>query len=683
LGTLNGNGVERYLIDSAGVLYYLDRENICGYDLINFDRHVMVKIITDSILLADFSDFTDVQIRSKIPLVSPIKTNAIRINGQYLFIANTDDSLRIYDIVNPNNPTLINVVGIANLSIIGTTICTGSTYNQFAGMLNDIYNISDPYNIRFIRCDTIRSSGTTWHCFMREAQGDTVIFYRFYSLTFNLEIAFFSYDTLGNRIFIVQVGGGSDVSAYFFNQAFAFGSSRYYLYSYTDYLIKGIMNGSYPFNLYSKNLDLYNDYLLFNASLSEITTFTSPSPDSFFRPVYTNSIPYYGTQSSCIYKDTVTNTKYLLSGFKSNNSLHAYRFNAQGNPVEVGWCDSIAPLKIFIKGRTAICASSGKLAAVDLTNIGNNLTLPVIHSLSGFSNPLIDIANRDSFYYAITDSVYYVIKYNQHTGFTVLSSINYPNRCLTSIAQNGTSSFVLKGNIGVMDNITHNPPNQPYLYREYRLPNATYKNIRIIPTINAIWACGEAGTDIVTFGNSPLAHFSPEYISSGDQLTLLHDTLFVADGPAGFKAFRFQSWPTYLLIPIGQYTTRNNLTHVAINGSDFYTADYYSLQHLRWGEPIGIEDNPDILPQAIELSQNYPNPFNATTSIRYTLNKQTSVKIDIYDILGRHVANLIDCQQPAGNHTAIWDAAAFPSGIYFYTLQTGDNHIAKKMILLK
>jgi hypothetical protein len=89
------------------------------------------------------------------------------------------------------------------------------------------------------------------------------------------------------------------------------------------------------------------------------------------------------------------------------------------------------------------------------------------------------------------------------------------------------------------------------------------------------------------------------------------------------------------------------------------------------------------LPNTFILIQNYPNPFNASTTIRYELPRQESVTIDIYDILGRKVATLINGIQPAGDHQTIWNASAFTTSVYFARLRAGDMTRTIKMILLK
>lgn len=90
---------------------------------------------------------------------------------------------------------------------------------------------------------------------------------------------------------------------------------------------------------------------------------------------------------------------------------------------------------------------------------------------------------------------------------------------------------------------------------------------------------------------------------------------------------------------------------------------------------------------SFDLNQNYPNPFNPATTIRYqipisSVKDYPTVKLVIYDILGREIEILIDEKQSAGYHEISWNASEFTSGIYFYKLSVGKYSMTKKMILL-
>ncbi|HEY3293988.1 MAG TPA: T9SS type A sorting domain-containing protein [bacterium] len=89
------------------------------------------------------------------------------------------------------------------------------------------------------------------------------------------------------------------------------------------------------------------------------------------------------------------------------------------------------------------------------------------------------------------------------------------------------------------------------------------------------------------------------------------------------------------------------------------------------------------LPTAISLSQNYPNPFNPTTEIQFALPSVQKVKLSVFDMLGREIAVLASGTMSAGSHTAQFDGAGLPSGIYFYRLTAGSFSMTQKMLLVK
>jgi len=64
------------------------------------------------------------------------------------------------------------------------------------------------------------------------------------------------------------------------------------------------------------------------------------------------------------------------------------------------------------------------------------------------------------------------------------------------------------------------------------------------------------------------------------------------------------------------------------------------------------------------LAQAYPNPFNPSTTIRYAIPKSAYVKMSIYDMLGRVVANLVDGTQSPNSYTVQWHPTDLGSGVY-------------------
>lgn len=89
------------------------------------------------------------------------------------------------------------------------------------------------------------------------------------------------------------------------------------------------------------------------------------------------------------------------------------------------------------------------------------------------------------------------------------------------------------------------------------------------------------------------------------------------------------------------------------------------------------------IPKVFSLAQNYPNPFNPVTSIKYSVPKQSLVKLVIYDIIGREVTALVNEVKTPGNYSVSFDASNFASGVYFYKMEAGEFTDVKKMVLIK
>jgi hypothetical protein len=78
-------------------------------------------------------------------------------------------------------------------------------------------------------------------------------------------------------------------------------------------------------------------------------------------------------------------------------------------------------------------------------------------------------------------------------------------------------------------------------------------------------------------------------------------------------------------------------------------------------------------PDVFVLDQNYPNPFNPSTTISFTLPEDASVRLTVYDMLGREVAELVDAPLSSGTHHAVWQGRnsqfdLVASGMYLYRI---------------
>lgn len=103
-------------------------------------------------------------------------------------------------------------------------------------------------------------------------------------------------------------------------------------------------------------------------------------------------------------------------------------------------------------------------------------------------------------------------------------------------------------------------------------------------------------------------------------------------------------------------------------------------------EPEGGEQQ--NLPHVLELFPNTPNPFNPETVFRFALPQAGQVRLEVYDLAGRHVRTLADGPMTAGRQTATWDGRSdagerVASGVYFCRLVVGTRELSRKVVVLK
>ena len=88
-------------------------------------------------------------------------------------------------------------------------------------------------------------------------------------------------------------------------------------------------------------------------------------------------------------------------------------------------------------------------------------------------------------------------------------------------------------------------------------------------------------------------------------------------------------------------------------------------------------------PQEFSLSSAYPNPFNPSTTIDFAVPFQSDVLISIYDISGKKIKTLVAQNYLAGNHSIIWNAGNYSSGVYFVRMVSEGYVDSQKLMLVK
>lgn len=106
------------------------------------------------------------------------------------------------------------------------------------------------------------------------------------------------------------------------------------------------------------------------------------------------------------------------------------------------------------------------------------------------------------------------------------------------------------------------------------------------------------------------------------------------------------------------------------------------------GSITSVETGEPFVPAGFHLAQNYPNPFNPSTTINYKLENTSEVNIQVYNMLGQVVRNLVQADKPPGSYSVVWNGKddfgkGVASGNYYYQLKVGEFLSTKKMLLLK
>ena len=129
---------------------------------------------------------------------------------------------------------------------------------------------------------------------------------------------------------------------------------------------------------------------------------------------------------------------------------------------------------------------------------------------------------------------------------------------------------------------------------------------------------------------------------------------------------------------IGRYSSIENTGNVYL-----VSERQNGVMITKYGIPIGIQNINSEIPGKFSLSQNFPNPFNPVTNIEFSVPKRGLVKLVVFDMLGREVETLLNKLTEAGTYRADWNASEYPSGVYFYKLQTEGFSETKRMVLIK
>ncbi len=95
-----------------------------------------------------------------------------------------------------------------------------------------------------------------------------------------------------------------------------------------------------------------------------------------------------------------------------------------------------------------------------------------------------------------------------------------------------------------------------------------------------------------------------------------------------------------------------------------------------------VSSDPVIeFPESNALLTNYPNPFTRETTLQFSVEQASQVRLDVYDVLGRRVSTAVDRLYGSGVHQLRWDGSAMPGGVYFVRMQVdGQDRGVQKVV---
>ncbi|MDP8238888.1 MAG: hypothetical protein P9X24_07350 [Candidatus Hatepunaea meridiana] len=254
------------------------------------------------------------------------------------------------------------------------------------------------------------------------------------------------------------------------------------------------------------------------------------------------------------------------------------------------------------------------------------------------------------------------------------------------------SDIALSGNSGYLVHQTElirldlTDPNNPQVAGTFQLNRYSSAGSIAVSGDCVFLRISESQNIMVDFSNPDEPHQVLRFNSHGitRDFFVQGDYLYLADGKWGGLRVYDHSDPD-TLVEVGWYDTPGDAYGVFAFGERAYVADYTNIGIYDLSEAVGIPDGQHpVIPDRFTLLSVYPNPFNEWTRITFTLQKNVSAKLSVFDPLGRVVANLIPSHcGDSGQFQAVWKPETSTSSSYFLLLETVEAIQVVKLTIIR
>lgn len=214
--------------------------------------------------------------------------------------------------------------------------------------------------------------------------------------------------------------------------------------------------------------------------------------------------------------------------------------------------------------------------------------------------------------------------------------------------------------------------------------NVSNINIDVIP------ATPIASNGVI--GGNSILNYLPAGLINGSGLPFKSKTIIYAKQGNLYRGFALSNNNELYgmsALPPGNYdiiVNRIGYTSASANVT-LSSANNFTIDNLNFTlnplDRVGVQNIGTTVSKNFVLHQNYPNPFNPETRIKFEVVSTKNVSIQVFDVLGKEVATLVNKKFTPGVYEVSFEASKLSSGIYFYKLVTDDFADTKKMILVR